>query len=152
MSLEVLRPREIFAGGEIARSAISLGLLVGSTEGIPIYCTHMNIAESWSKIKHLPLQDAATPILVILVGLGSFGLGRMSVLEASKTPISISQAAASAIPAGGQVVASKSGNKYHYPWCAGAGAISEKNKITFESNEKARAAGYLPAGNCKGLE
>jgi len=112
----------------------------------------MNIPEAWLKIKRLPLQDAATPILVILVGLGSFGLGRMSVLEAPKTPISISQAAAGAIPAGGQVVASKSGTKYHYPWCAGANGISEKNKIIFESNEKARAAGYLPAGNCKGLE
>jgi len=112
----------------------------------------MNIQESWQKIKRLPLEDAAIPLLVILVGVGSFGLGRMSMLEAQKAPITVSQAATGALAAGGQVVASKTGTKYHYPWCAGANGISEKNKITFESKEKARAAGYLPAGNCKGLE
>jgi hypothetical protein len=53
---------------------------------------------------------------------------------------------------GGQVVASKNGTKYHYPWCAGAKQIAEKNKISFPSIEAARAAGYTPAANCKGLE
>lgn len=52
----------------------------------------------------------------------------------------------------GTVVASKNGTKYHYPWCAGAKQISDKNKITFESIEAARAAGYSPASNCKGLK
>lgn len=112
----------------------------------------MNIQESWLKIKSLPLQDAAMPLLVILVGLGSFGLGRMSMLEAQKAPITVSQAVTGALAGGGQVVASKSGTKYHYPWCGGANGISEKNKITFESVDAARAAGYTPAGNCKGLE
>ncbi len=50
------------------------------------------------------------------------------------------------------VVASKNGTKYHYPWCAGAKQISEKNKITFASIEEARAKGYTPASNCKGLK
>ncbi len=50
------------------------------------------------------------------------------------------------------VVGSKNGTKYHYPWCAGAKQISEKNKITFNSIEEARAAGYTPASNCKGLK
>lgn len=52
----------------------------------------------------------------------------------------------------GTVVASKNGTKYHYPWCAGAKQISEKNKITFESIEAARAKGYSPASNCQGLK
>jgi len=52
----------------------------------------------------------------------------------------------------GAVVASKSGTKYHYPWCAGAKQISAKNLITFNSIEEARAAGYTPASNCKGLK
>lgn len=52
----------------------------------------------------------------------------------------------------GRVVASKNGTKYHYPWCAGAKQISEKNLITFESIESARTAGYTPASNCKGLK
>ena len=40
----------------------------------------------------------------------------------------------------------------YYPWCAGAKQISEKNKITFASTEEARAKGYTPAANCKGLK
>ncbi len=52
----------------------------------------------------------------------------------------------------GEVVASKSGKKYHYPWCAGAKQIALKNKITFSSIEEARKAGYTPASNCKGLK
>ena len=50
------------------------------------------------------------------------------------------------------VVASKNGTKYHYPWCAGAKQIAEKNKITFNSIEEARTKGYTPASNCKGLK
>lgn len=50
------------------------------------------------------------------------------------------------------VVASKNGTKYHYPWCPGAKQISEKNKVTFASIEEARAKGYAPASNCKGLK
>lgn len=50
------------------------------------------------------------------------------------------------------VVASKNGTKYHYPWCPGAKQIAEKNKVTFSSIEEARAKGYTPAANCKGLK
>ncbi len=53
---------------------------------------------------------------------------------------------------GGQVVASRSGKKYHFPWCPGAETISEKNKIWFADEKEARRRGYTPAGNCKGLE
>ncbi len=52
----------------------------------------------------------------------------------------------------GMLVASKNGTKYHFPWCAGASQIAEKNKIWFDSYEKAKKAGYTPAVNCKGLE
>jgi hypothetical protein len=54
--------------------------------------------------------------------------------------------------AGGAVVGSKNGTKYHYPWCAGAQTIKEENKIFFASIEEARAKGYTPAANCKGLQ
>lgn len=53
---------------------------------------------------------------------------------------------------GGVVVGSKNGTKYHYPWCPGASQIAEKNKIFFNSIEEARAKGYTPAANCKGLK
>lgn len=55
----------------------------------------MNIPEVWSQIKTWYVRDAAVPILVILVGLGSFGLGRLSVLEAQKEPPAV------LLPAGG---------------------------------------------------
>ena len=51
----------------------------------------------------------------------------------------------------GSVIGSKNGTKYHYPWCPGAKQISEVNMVYFTSVEKAREAGYTPAGNCKGL-
>ena len=67
-----------------------------------------------------------------------------AAVGAASAPASASQS--------GEVVASKNGTKYHYPWCAGAKQISDKNKITFNSIEEARAAGYTPATNCKGLK
>ncbi len=106
--------------------------------------------------------------MIIFVGLASFGLGRLSVNSAQNDEIQVVSGTASAIQAvdnltqnsaqlevkteGGSVVASKNGTKYHYPWCGGAKQIAEKNKITFNSIEEARKAGYMPAGNCKGLK
>lgn len=118
-------------------------------------------------------------LAVIFVGLAAFGLGRLSVLEERREPVKIeypeNKAAAgnyeeignsvktSESPkaneskqaetnAGGLLVASKSGTKYHFPWCSGAKSISGTNKIWFSSEEEARAAGYQPASNCKGLK
>lgn len=51
----------------------------------------------------------------------------------------------------GQYVASKNGTKYHLPWCPGAKAMNEENKIWFNSKEDAESAGYTPAANCKGI-
>lgn len=50
------------------------------------------------------------------------------------------------------VVASKSGTKYHYPWCSGAKRISPANLVTYASIDDARKAGLTPAANCKGLK
>ncbi len=109
--------------------------------------------------------------LIILFGLLCFGIGRVSFLEERQTPVRISGGASSLsvesqidvsspqvkgatkeVATGESVVASKSGTKYHFPWCPGAKQISEKNKIVFSSPEDARKAGYSPAGNCKGLK
>lgn len=114
-----------------------------------------------------------TCAIIVLVGLSGFGLGRLSAEKEEKPGLTIigqgveaissAQTAAatggtSPIGAGdlpaqaGEVVASKNGSKYHFPWCSGAKAISAANKITFTSAEEARKAGYLPASNCKGLQ
>lgn len=117
-------------------------------------------------------NDIILIIVIILVALISFGLGRLSKIRENKTPITIENISGSApVNSAGEggaaplnasqqtgasqteklYVASKSGTKYHYPWCPGALNIKEENKIWFSSKEEAESAGYTPASNCKGL-
>lgn len=121
----------------------------------------MSILES-SKKHNTPL----IVLIIIVVAVISFALGRLSVSE-GESQIEISrqgdQAAATTLSELSEidqeraveesfVVASKNGTKYHYPWCSGANTISEENKIIFQTNTAARSAGYTPAKNCKGLK
>ena len=115
------------------------------------------------------------PIVIILIAIIAFSLGRISGLQEKREPVRVidnapltpllqqeggikanntvsGEVKGSSTSSSGEVVASKNGTKYHYPWCAGAKQISEKNKISFNSVEDARAAGYSPASNCKGLK
>lgn len=117
-------------------------------------------------------SDLFIAALVCLVGLGSFGLGRLSVIWPAKDPITIenqelrvknqgreqttgnsSSTDSKVIPpaSSGRYVASKSGTAYHYPWCPGASQIKEANKIWFQTKAEAEARGYKPAANCSGL-
>ena len=119
----------------------------------------MNIPESWQKIKNGledQLSEWGTVAIVVLVGLSSFGLGRLSAGEEARPVVSIRSAELSseALPMapGGLIVASRTGSAYHYPWCPGAATISQGNRVWFKSEEAARRAGYLPAKNCRGLE
>lgn len=132
----------------------------------------MNIAELYRKSKYkvneLSRSELYTIVLIILIGFAGFGLGRLSRIEDNREAVKIEfpeYLSASVLNAGkttagdeasavisGLLVASKNGSKYHYPWCAGAKSISEKNKIWFDSAEEARKAGYTPAANCKGLK
>ena len=115
------------------------------------------------------LADDATfyTLLILLVAITSFGLGRWSSVE----PTAVSQPAAVATESRRslevtretsvvnsndstsepQLVASKNGSKYHYLWCPGAQQMNDENKIFFDSVAEAEAAGYEPAANCKGL-
>ncbi|MBI4120630.1 MAG: hypothetical protein HY457_00020 [Parcubacteria group bacterium] len=100
--------------------------------------------------------------LIILVGFGGFGLGRLSLGEGAKEPVLIenlttqgregAQKGIDTVGAVGQVVASRNGGKYHFPWCSSAERISQENRVWFESVEQAKRAGYTPASNCPGLE
>lgn len=128
-------------------------------------------------------ETLTTSLIIVLVAFGSFGLGRLSRIEGSKTHLKIkevggveanvgsispvrriaigtsnkgaveqpSEANKMVIPNEGFIVASKTGKKYHFPWCAGAQQIKEENKVWFTNEAEARAAGYSPAANCKGL-
>ena len=118
----------------------------------------MNIPEIRQQIKNAAedvIGEWGLIIIVLLVGLASFGLGRLSALEDAKPVVSVREAPTEAEPRGmyigGLLVASRKGSAYHYPWCSGAETIAAQNKVWFGSEEAARKAGYHPAGNCKGL-
>jgi len=106
-------------------------------------------------------QRVFIAILLCLIGIISFILGRYSVLQPSFATQAIENQAgvvfidkpgfAEAVDAT-RVVASKGGTKYHLLTCSGASTIKETNKIYFDSIEQAKAAGYTPAANCPGLD
>ena len=117
-----------------------------------------NIPDVWARCKAFlepVLGDWGLIAVVLLVGLSSFGLGRLSATEASKSVISVSEASDLPEPAGmavgGLVVASRNGSVYHFPWCGGASQIKIENQVWFSSEDAAEAAGYSPSKSCKGL-
>ncbi len=129
----------------------------------------MTVLELKEKIKliyaFLNSRDFFFSAVIVLVGFASFGLGRLSLLDSEREQVRVESTLIAgvggakteeeekgSIALGGQVVASKTGAKYHFPWCAGASQIAEKNKIWFDSVEEAQKAGYAPASNCKGLK
>ena len=119
----------------------------------------MNIPELWQKSKNVAedgVGEWGLIIIVLLVGLASFGLGRLSALEEAKPVVAVYQAPEEKEPRGlyigGSVVASRNGSVYHFPWCAGAQAMTPQNRVWFASEGAARRAGYTPAKNCKGLQ
>lgn len=123
---------------------------------------------SWLK------SDEMLAFIIVLVGLCGFYLGRISVengdanVAAAVTGIPTREVRSKEleVPASpgttttekfgleqgkGAYVGSKSGTKYHLPWCPGAQQMKEENKIWFDTKEEAEAAGYTPASNCKGI-
>ena len=116
-------------------------------------------------------NDLVVAAVIFLVGLGSFGMGRLSVVIPTKPPITVSEPAAtrqgdalpmprskdaapahSSTPASrGAYVGSVAGTAYHLLWCPGALRIKEENKVWFQTKEEAERKGYKPAGNCPGL-
>lgn len=130
------------------------------------------LLEYYSKVKKFLQEnrnDLYTAVIIFLVGISSFGLGRLSVLWPKKEPIEFinnqlsvtnetkqslgreTGGAAIISSTKGKYAASKSGTAYHYPWCPGAQKIKEENKIWFQTKEEAESKGYKPARNCEGL-
>ena len=97
--------------------------------------------------KALKPGDVWIVLVIVLVTIISFGLGKLSEIDRSKHQVQIYEDSTIG-ETGGQVVASKKGSKYHAPWCPGAQTMKEENKIWFESEEAAEEAGYGRAGNC----
>ncbi len=134
-----------------------------------MYNDRVSIQDIQGNIKRLMTDsELFLAVLLLLIAVVSFGLGRMSVVSSvvasaegrvspqSGTVIDASTERASATPASGTVeegayVASKNGTKYHLPWCGSASRIKDENKVWFDTKEAAEAAGYGPAANCEGL-
>jgi len=121
------------------------------------------LSEKFPKVKNVIFNDDFFIIaIIILVGFGGFGLGRLSKIAEDKTPVYVQKESARFEGVGGasineanekarQFVASVKGAKYHLPWCSSASRIKEENKVWFATVEDAESAGYTPAGNCPGL-
>ncbi len=129
------------------------------------------LAKTKEKIKPYK-NDIFIVLVIILVALISFGLGRLSKIRENKMPVTIENLSANMInsqenipqdnqniknnqvqinSSQGMLIGSKNGTKYHFPWCSGAQRIKEENKIWFSNKEEAEKAGYTQAANCKGL-
>lgn len=116
-------------------------------------------------------DDIFLGFIIILVAFGSFGLGRLSKIQGAKTPVLIENAVEAssvsvtnkpavsnqgasvigATTASDQLVGSKNGTKYYFPWCSGVKNINPENLIHFASKSEAEARGYTPSTTCKGL-
>lgn len=129
----------------------------------------------FKKLKSLIADDSLyAASLLVLVGIASFGLGRLSVtpIDPEGAPATVVRTMVEPPATSGQpkppatsspevqpvvlaetatIVASKAGTKYHKVTCPGAKQIKPENKIYFESPEAAKAAGYTAAANCPGL-
>lgn len=101
-------------------------------------------------------EEWGIPLIVILVGLISFVLGRFSALEQARPVVRIHeeslQSPVSRLHMGGHYVALNTGSVYYLPWCAGAQKIPLERQRWFKDAASAERAGYKPAKGCKGLE
>lgn len=124
----------------------------------------MSINKIVQKIKSIEKEISLILALLLMLALG-FGLGRLSSIYDQQEPVLIEQLELQAntidikpnnvvqsLKQEGEVVGSKNGSKYHYPWCSGAQRILDQNKIWFKSITEAKQAGYTPAANCPGLQ
>lgn len=102
------------------------------------------------------VSEWGSAVLVIVLALTAFGLGRLSASERTVGPIAITSAStlpqSQKIALGGLVVASRTGSVYYLPWCSGASKIALANQVWFATEDAAHRAGYAPSKACAGLQ
>jgi hypothetical protein len=129
------------------------------------------------KIKHFIESDKGKDILVvlivILVGLGSFELGRLSkesssegikikysdqnqentensiLSENSQNSLQSANAVSATQNAGKNFFASSRGSKYYTLGCVAGKDIKQENRIYFTTGDEAQKAGYELSSGCK---
>lgn len=100
-------------------------------------------------------------LLVIVVGVSAFYLGRLTVpatspdtnetfVRSSGTPevIDVASQPAEVVATQANYVASINGTRWYPVECSAASRISEANKIFFTTVDEAEAGGYTRAQNC----
>jgi len=127
----------------------------------------MSITNSMEKIKQFIASDKGKDILiviiVILVGIASFELGRLSK-ESSSGDLKIINTQTGEYPSQDQGVsvilsqnsnstgktffASNKGSKYYSLGCSAGKTIKQENRIYFTTGEEAQAAGYTLSSSC----
>ena len=121
-------------------------------------------------------RDILTVIIVILVGLGSFGLGRLSkenttsgikieypdqainqeanVISSEESSSLLqntktSQTIQNSNSVGKNFFASNRGSKYYSLGCSGGKTIKQENRVYFTTREEAEKAGYELSSSCR---
>ena len=133
----------------------------------------MSINDFTDKIKGklgIDINTLVCLLVIVLVSLSSFGLGRLSVLdnvdksnltlENDNAPLVKEEIGNSQIvnnstgdnvtlPKERMYVASKNGKLYYSIGCSGAKRISQKNEIWFATSSEAEKAGFALSASCK---
>jgi Metal binding domain of Ada len=106
-------------------------------------------------------KDILTVLIIILVGLGSFGLGRLSknvpkeplrvIYEGEEVNIDkpVSSAINSTKTTTGAFFASSKGSKYYSLGCSAGKTIKQENRVYFNTREEAENAGYSLSTSCQ---
>lgn len=122
----------------------------------------------FTRYEALP-KDVLYTAIFALSCLGSFGLGVLTARDMGQgsaftitevpleeyaakrasAPVGVTVAPETLPGRGGEVVASKNGTRYYYPWCGGAARLSATTRISFASASAAEAAGYTLAAGCE---
>jgi hypothetical protein len=109
-------------------------------------------------------KDILVIIIIILVGLGSFELGRLSKDTSSGIKIESTSQEANAVSSinensfntpsvpkstSGNFFASSKGSKYYSISCSAGKTIKQENRIYFATSTEAEKAGYELSSSCK---
>ena len=109
-------------------------------------------------------KDILIVIIVILVGLGSFELGRLSkessssgikieytdpAAEQAASPILSQNFANSTVSTDKNFFASNKGTRYYSLGCSGGKTIKQENRVYFATADEAERAGYTISSSCR---
>ncbi len=102
--------------------------------------------------------DIAIIAIIVLVGAGAFGLGRLSTQQETTTSSSVqivgnvlemdAYAVRAEDESKGKYVASRNGTKYYPVSCSSANRIHDENRVYFQSSQEAILAGYEASSSC----